>query len=736
MKFYFMLFLLLASLSSISQEKSSYSETQKLNSLNDFKFTNLAFNDETLKMESHEDELPPLPAQNPHVASTPITDYEKVKLEYQFSNITKQEKRNAALILEVRRNNQIDKVARQIRELSKSINSETSIFFKYHDWIETLASMLKTSNKLERLVICREQLATNKNSILFKTQLEGSCQQCLVDWLKEKKFSKKISTTEVFSIISIKPKFFLDSSTGDHLVPYINSLESKEKISFTDLLSLESIKQEFFPSPLLSKQLQSNSSFASYFQERGPNFIQRRKKIRTELSSKLMKTYSYGGEPVADLFYDNTLTEVQKMVSDYKVMLDEEFAASRLIVFSDFLTRNSRQDLARKNLEFIKSSYNISELNMVLYHFNYLWSYITAGDYQSSMKYVKEQKLDADFQKLDPQLKFWISYIYKEIREHAKALKNLKLLVEAHPVSYYGVMSLKLMKSLSKADHDSFFKQKFQKENASFRVPMDYMKFYAQDLKRIQIWSEMNTFGILDSEYKYLQNDLLINHLSNVEEAKRLDFISGLNHVVGLVVNSGKSYLSTFKLLWGALERRELTVDYFVLRTLFPTPIKDFLSDMKTDIDHVLLYALIRQESGFFSGAKSPVGATGLMQLMPFTAKLFERSISSVQLKNPEKNLAIGTRYLNKLLKRYDHNLVFTLAAYNAGESRVSQWQQGYFRFENILNNVESIPFQETRNYVKLIFRNIYFYKLIMETDVKDSLEFNQMFDLKLGFNK
>jgi soluble lytic murein transglycosylase len=246
----------------------------------------------------------------------------------------------------------------------------------------------------------------------------------------------------------------------------------------------------------------------------------------------------------------------------------------------------------------------------------------------------------------------------------------------------------------------------------------------------------MNTYGLIEAEYKNIHNDLLLNYLPDVEEAKRIDYISGMNHAIGIVVNAGKSYLSTFKLLWGALERKELTVDYFVLRTLFPTPIKDFLTKMTTDIDHVLLYSLIRQESGFFSGAKSPVGAMGLMQLMPYTAKLFDRRISSVQLKSPEKNLNIGMKYLDKLLRKYDNNLVYTLAAYNAGESRVSQWQQGYFRFENILNNVESIPFQETRNYVKLIFRNIYFYKLIIETDVKDSIEFNKLFDMKLGFTK
>jgi soluble lytic murein transglycosylase len=90
-------------------------------------------------------------------------------------------------------------------------------------------------------------------------------------------------------------------------------------------------------------------------------------------------------------------------------------------------------------------------------------------------------------------------------------------------------------------------------------------------------------------------------------------------------------------------------------------------------------------------------------------------------------------------MKRYDGNLVYVLAAYNAGEARVERWRGMYFDTDDtILKNIEAIPFLETRNYVKLIFRNIFFYKLLIENkgQLADSREPNKIFDISLGFAK
>lgn len=115
--------------------------------------------------------------------------------------------------------------------------------------------------------------------------------------------------------------------------------------------------------------------------------------------------------------------------------------------------------------------------------------------------------------------------------------------------------------------------------------------------------------------------------------------------------------------------------------------------------------------------ARSPVGATGLMQLMPATAKQTARksglSFSPSDLVQPEKNIALGSRYLNQLLGQFGGNRILAAAAYNAGPSRVRQWltkEDAKLPYDIW---IETIPFQETRGYVQnvLSFSVIYAYR-------------------------
>ena len=122
------------------------------------------------------------------------------------------------------------------------------------------------------------------------------------------------------------------------------------------------------------------------------------------------------------------------------------------------------------------------------------------------------------------------------------------------------------------------------------------------------------------------------------------------------------------------------------------------------------------------------------MQLMPATARRFKRNLRTSHLFNPKLNLNIGTKYLQGLMNRYDNNLVLSLAAYNAGEHRVDKWKNKYLTKDSILHNIENIPYNETRKYVKLIFRNIFFYKLLENKKSQDSSSLNKIFDVPLGF--
>lgn len=124
-------------------------------------------------------------------------------------------------------------------------------------------------------------------------------------------------------------------------------------------------------------------------------------------------------------------------------------------------------------------------------------------------------------------------------------------------------------------------------------------------------------------------------------------------------------------------------------------------------------FAIARRESSFMTDARSPVGAKGLMQLMPDTAKQLKRgSVSRKYLYNAENNIKLGTRYLRKLLDKNQGNQVLATASYNAGPYRVKSWLKNSKAMPADIW-IETIPFKETRNYVKsvLAYQEIYQHK-------------------------
>ncbi|MBU3616334.1 lytic transglycosylase domain-containing protein [Polynucleobacter sp. JS-Polo-80-F4] len=153
----------------------------------------------------------------------------------------------------------------------------------------------------------------------------------------------------------------------------------------------------------------------------------------------------------------------------------------------------------------------------------------------------------------------------------------------------------------------------------------------------------------------------------------------------------------------------------------YPTPYKEELSPIARQIDLNLAwaYGLIRQESRFIMNAASSVGASGLMQVMPNTAKYVAKKIGMTnytndKLSDTSTNLTLGSNYLNMVLIDLDGSWVLASAAYNAGPSRSKAWREKLSGPTEGAIFAETIPFTETRVYVKNVLSNANYYSSVM----------------------
>lgn len=159
-------------------------------------------------------------------------------------------------------------------------------------------------------------------------------------------------------------------------------------------------------------------------------------------------------------------------------------------------------------------------------------------------------------------------------------------------------------------------------------------------------------------------------------------------------------------------EKTRLTHD-FALR--FPTPYRDMMQAhvKENGLDEAWVYGLIRQESRFIGVARSTAGASGLMQVMPATAKWIAKRLGMTSyhpgmISQLDTNMQFGTHYMRYTLDRMDGQALMATAAYNAGPSRPKRWAANQALEGSIY--ADTIPFTETRDYVKKVMANAYYY--------------------------
>jgi soluble lytic murein transglycosylase len=206
--------------------------------------------------------------------------------------------------------------------------------------------------------------------------------------------------------------------------------------------------------------------------------------------------------------------------------------------------------------------------------------------------------------------------------------------------------------------------------------------------------------------------------LSRIQQAKREWF-----YKVSLLTDEEKIEAARFahQMKWHdlAISTLSKTQDAKTLMLRFPLAHepKIISESKKHAIDPAWVFALTRQESSFIPYAQSPVGAMGLMQLMPRTAQEVARTLkkhhpSQQDLANPNLNIELGTAYLKNLHGFMQKNPVLATASYNAGPGRIKQWLPSHTMAADIW--IENIPFEETRDYVQNIITYTGIYRSIL----------------------
>ncbi|WP_343857999.1 lytic transglycosylase domain-containing protein [Aliiglaciecola litoralis] len=318
-----------------------------------------------------------------------------------------------------------------------------------------------------------------------------------------------------------------------------------------------------------------------------------------------------------------------------------------------------------------KASHKNADEQLYRWHLAHL---LKSGDWQQVIEVISQMPLDIS-EGLSAQ--YWLARAYEQVQASDIANQSYELISgQRH---YYGFLaSGKLAKKPTIVDKPLSFDEQLLAQVANMPAARR-----AYELLKLEKYTEARR------EWFYLQSQL-------TEQQKLVSAVladSWSWHDRAIYGFSTTGYLDDIK-------RR------------FPMAYSDeVLSNSQANqVDPAWTFAIARRESSFMSDANSSAGARGLMQLLPGTARyLAKKKINTRVLYDPDTNAGYGTQYLRYLLDKMDNNPVLATASYNAGWRRVQQWIP---KDKRIAMDVwiETIPYKETRNYVKavLAYRQIY----------------------------
>jgi soluble lytic murein transglycosylase len=291
--------------------------------------------------------------------------------------------------------------------------------------------------------------------------------------------------------------------------------------------------------------------------------------------------------------------------------------------------------------------------------------------------------------------KFWYAKTLRELGENERAEQQFQSLIESDNLGWYSLLAYREMKlpipSLA----------------APVRQPASTTESAFMSEEKLTFeW--LLAAGESDLAKKFL-DQVTRDRKQTYTEAQSLDLLRAY-------ARAGH-YQALFTRLYElpAEMRKNLLASHPDL--LFPQPWTALVktASQKFNVQTELIYSIMRQESSFDPLARSPADAFGLMQLIPEMAKKAEQT-AGIQIEThedlyvPETNIPLGTAFVHDLLSKWHGSFIPTVASYNASEKAITGWVKSRYRGD-ALEFIEDVPYEETRNYIKLVMRNFIFYK-------------------------
>ncbi|MDR1826112.1 MAG: lytic transglycosylase domain-containing protein [Rickettsiales bacterium] len=322
------------------------------------------------------------------------------------------------------------------------------------------------------------------------------------------------------------------------------------------------------------------------------------------------------------------------------------------------------------------------------------------GDFKTSRKYF-EKMLALDHINTNRKIEaaFWAGRAAWENGDNSAARKHWRFAMTARPAAFYGAMSATM---LGGRPRYSFYEVAISGDEIDELMKTKYGK---SALALIQIDQK----ELAESHLKYLITK---------------DAPDGILHAVHALSASEELPRAALHVAPVIKERDILEIDNNVILTAsFPLP--QWEPRGGWNIDRALLFAIARQESRFKTNAKSRAGATGLLQLMPGTARLTANKrgvrISALDLTKAEDSMFLGQHHVKDLfaLENVDNNIIKMLVSYNAGNGRLKGFEKN-FETDDPLLYIESFPATETRQYVKSVMSNLWLYRARLDQPSDD----------------